>query len=160
MRFYPHESCRALRAAGWVANAARCPNSLRDNPACSRPILLPEATRSTSFWTGIIHFLEGQMRSLKLGLAATAVICAFSATAQADCIRVAAVGDGLTHDIAVIMSTHGLANVVYGQGRVGQGPVHTTCSAGTVLTECRSTQTACKVTTSKSCLGAVFCFPS
>ena len=34
------------------------------------------------------------MRSLKLGLAATAVICALSATAQADCIRVGALGDG------------------------------------------------------------------
>ena len=67
------------------------------------------------------------MRSLKLGLAAPAVICALSATAQADCIRVAAVGEGLTHDLAVIMSTHGLANVIYGQGRVGKGSVHTTC---------------------------------
>jgi hypothetical protein len=25
MRFIPHEPCRALRAAGWVANAARFP---------------------------------------------------------------------------------------------------------------------------------------
>ena len=100
------------------------------------------------------------MRSLKLGLAATAVICALSATAQADCIRVGAVGDGLTHDLAVIMSTHGLANVIYGQGRVGKGSVHTTCEAGSITTTCHSSQTACKVTTSKSCLGAVFCFPS
>ena len=98
------------------------------------------------------------MRSLKRGLAATAVFCALSATAQADCITVAAVGDGLTHDLAVIMSTHGLANVIYGQGRKGQGPVHTTCSASSVLTECRSTQTACKVTTPKTCIGALFCF--
>lgn len=84
------------------------------------------------------------MRSLKSGLAATAVICALSAAASADCIRVGAIGDGLTHDIAVVMSTHGLANIIEGKGRKGQGPVHTTCSAGTVLTECRSTQTACK----------------
>ena len=99
------------------------------------------------------------MRSLKLGLAAPAVICALSATAQADCIRVAAVGDGLTHDIAVIMSTHGLANVIYGQGRVGKGSVHTTCEAGSITTTCHSSQTACKVTTSKSCLGAWLCLP-
>jgi len=68
------------------------------------------------------------MRSLKLGLAATAVICALSATAQADCVKVGAVGEAMTHDIAVLFSTHGLANVIYGQGRVGKGPVHT-CQA-------------------------------
>ena len=98
------------------------------------------------------------MRSLKLGLATTAVICALSATAQADCIKVSAVGDGLTHDIAVIMSTHGLANVIIGQGRAGKGSVHTTCEAGSITTTCHSWQTACRVTTPKSCFGALFCF--
>ena len=64
------------------------------------------------------------MRSLKLGLAATAMICALSATAQAaDCVRVAVAGEALTHDIAVLFSTNGLKNIIYGQGRVGQGPV-------------------------------------
>ncbi len=100
------------------------------------------------------------MRSLKLGLAATALLCALSATAQADCIKVGALGEALTHDIAELFSTHGLANVIYGQGRVGKGPVHTTCQAGSSTTTCRSSQTACKVTTPKSCLGAWFCFPS
>ena len=33
----------------------------------------------------------------------------------------------MTHDIAVLFSTNGLTNVIYGQGRVGKGPVHTTC---------------------------------
>jgi galactokinase len=47
-----------------------------------------------SFQTGINHFLEGQI-PLKLGLAATAVICALSATAQADCVKVEALGEGL-----------------------------------------------------------------
>jgi len=100
------------------------------------------------------------MRSLKLGLAATAMICALSATAQADCVRVGALGENLTHDLAELFSTHGLANVIYGQGRVGKGPVHTTCVAGTGTTTCHSWQMACKVTTPKSCLGAWFCFPS
>ena len=68
------------------------------------------------------------MRSLKLGLAATVMICALSATAQAaDCVRVAVAGESLTHDIAVLFSTNGLKNIIYGQGRVGQGPVRTTC---------------------------------
>jgi hypothetical protein len=85
------------------------------------------------------------MRSLKLGFAASALACALSASAQAgDCIRVGAIGDGLTRDLAVIMSTHGLANIIENKGRTGKGPIHTTCTPGTVLTECRSTQMACK----------------
>ena len=70
------------------------------------------------------------MRSFKLGLAATAVICALSATAQADCVKVEALGEAVTHDIAYVFATHGLANVIYGKGRVGKGPVHTTCRDG------------------------------
>jgi hypothetical protein len=84
------------------------------------------------------------MRYLKNGLVAIAMICAVSSTAKADCIRIGAIGDGLTHDLAVIMSTHGLENIMSFKGRKGQGPVHTTCSAGAVLTECTSTQMACK----------------
>ena len=58
------------------------------------------------------------MRSLKLGLAATAMIWALSATAQAaDCVRVAVAGESLTHDVAVLFSTNGLKNIIYGQGR-------------------------------------------
>jgi len=100
------------------------------------------------------------MRSLKLGLAATVLISALSATAQADCIKVEALGEAVTHDIAELFSTHGLANVIYGKGREGQGPVHTTCKEGSTTTTCVSSQMACKVTTPKSCLGAWFCFPS
>ena len=100
------------------------------------------------------------MRSLKLGLAAAAMICALSATAQADCIKVTALGEAVTHDIAELFSTHGLANIIYGQGRVGKGPVRTACKAGSGTTTCQSSQLACKVTTPKSCLGAWFCFPS
>ena len=85
------------------------------------------------------------MRSLKLGVAAAAVMCALSVTAQAgDCVRIGAIGDGLTHDLAVIMSTHGLANIIESKGRAPKGPVHTTCSPGTFGTECQSSQMACK----------------
>ena len=100
------------------------------------------------------------MRSLKLGLAATAMICALSATAQAaDCVRVAVAGESLTHDLAVLFSTNGLKNIMAGQGRVGQGPVHTTCKTGSSTTTCHSSQMACKVTTPKTCLGAWLCLP-
>jgi hypothetical protein len=98
------------------------------------------------------------MRSLKLGLAATAMICALSVTAQADCRKVGAVGQAVTHDIAYLFSTHGLANVIYGQGRVGKGRVHTKCNDASGTTTCHSSQMACKVTTPKPCLGAWLCF--
>jgi hypothetical protein len=99
------------------------------------------------------------MRSLKLGLSATALICALSATAQADCIKVAAVGEAVSHAIAETFSTHGLANIIYGQGRVGKGAVVTKCQDGSSTTTCRSSQTACKVTTPKTCFGAWLCLP-
>jgi hypothetical protein len=100
------------------------------------------------------------MRSLKLAFAAAALLCTFSATARADCVKVGTLGEAVTHDIAKLFSTNGLANVIYGQGRVGKGPVQTTCKAGPTTTTCRSWQMACKVTTPKTCLGAWFCFPS
>ena len=101
------------------------------------------------------------MRFLKQALAATAVISALSSTAQAaDCRRVGAVGEALTHDIAVLFATNGLKNIIYGQGRVGQGPVRMTCKAGSGTTTCHSSRIACKVTTPKACLGAWLCAPS
>ena len=100
------------------------------------------------------------MRSLKLGLAATAMFCALSTTTQAaDCVRVATVGEAVTHDIAELFATNGLKNIIYGQGRVGKGPVHTTCVDGSATTTCRSWQTACKATAPHTCLGAWLCLP-
>jgi uncharacterized cupredoxin-like copper-binding protein len=98
------------------------------------------------------------MRSLKLGLAAAAMTCALSATAQAaDCTRVTALGETLTHDTAVLFSTNALKNTLAGQGLVGKGPVSTTCKAGSTTTTCHSSQMACKGGTPKTCLGAWLC---
>jgi hypothetical protein len=100
------------------------------------------------------------MRSLRLGVTAAALICALSATAQAaDCRRVAALGQMLTHDTAVLFSTNALKNTLASQGRVGKGPVVTKCEDGSGTTTCHSSQMACKVTTPKTCLGAWLCFP-
>ncbi len=98
------------------------------------------------------------MRSLKLGLATATAICAFAASAHADCVKVQTMGQGVTHGIAELFATKGLSNVIYGQGRVGKGPVNTKCEDGAGLTTCHSSQTACKVTTPKTCLGAWLCF--
>ena len=98
------------------------------------------------------------MRSLKRALAATAMICALSATAQAaDCVKVGVAGEALTHDIAVLFPTNGLKNIMAGQGRVGKGSVSTTCKTGSSTTTCHSSQMACKGATPKSCLGAWLC---
>lgn len=99
------------------------------------------------------------MRSLKLGFAAMAVICALSATAQADCIKVESVGEAVTHDIAHLFASNGLKNIIYGKGRAGKGPVHMKCVDGTTTTTCRAWQTACKVSAPKTCLGAWVCLP-
>ena len=99
------------------------------------------------------------MRSLKLCLAATALICALSVTAQANCVKVGSVGEAVTHDIAALFATNGLKNIIYGQGREGKGPVSLKCQDGSGTTTCRASQTACQVTTPKTCLGAWLCLP-
>ena len=50
-------SCRALRTAGCVANAARRPVPCKQ-PGLQQADLLSRATRSTSFKTGINHGVE------------------------------------------------------------------------------------------------------
>ena len=99
------------------------------------------------------------MRPLKLGLAAMAMICALSTTAQAaDCTRVAALGQMLTHDTAVLFSNNALKNTIASKGLVGQGPVKTTCEDEGATTTCHSSQMACKGGSPKTCLGAWLCF--
>lgn len=98
------------------------------------------------------------MRSFKLGLAAAAIFCALPAAANADCVKVQTMGQGVTHGIAELFATKGLSNVIYGQGRVGKGPVTTKCKDEGATTTCHSSQTACKVTTPKPCIGAWLCF--
>ncbi len=77
-------------------------------------------------------------------LAALAQGLALGGAQAGDCHRLGAVGDGLTKDIAVVMSTHGLQNIIEGKGLKGQGPVKTTCEPGTIMVECHSSQLACK----------------
>ena len=84
------------------------------------------------------------MRFVKMS-AVAAMACTLATGAFAgECIRVAAAGDGPTKTIATIMSTHGLQNIIDGKGLKGSGPVTTTCKDGSFLTECHSSQTACK----------------
>lgn len=99
------------------------------------------------------------MQSLKFGLVA-AMVCALSAAAQAaDCTRITALGETLTHDTAVLFSTNALKNTLAAQGRVGKGPVRTTCeTTGSTTTTCHSSQMACKGAIPKTCFGAWLCF--
>lgn len=98
------------------------------------------------------------MRSLKRGLAAALVMCAFTATAQADCARITALGQTLTYDSAVLFSTNALKNTLAAQGRIGKGEVRTTCKTEAMMTVCHSSQVACTGGTPKTCLGAWLCF--
>ena len=98
------------------------------------------------------------MQILKISLVA-ALVCALSAMAQAaNCKRVTALGETLTYDTAVLFSTNALKNTLAGQGRVGNGPVRTTCKTGSAMTTCHSSQMACTGATPKTCLGAWLCF--
>lgn len=84
------------------------------------------------------------MGKIQLAIVGLAFSIMGVSSAYAECVRVGAAGDGLTKDIAVIMSTHGLQNVIDGKGLKGQGPVKTTCKDGSFMVECHSSQTACK----------------
>lgn len=104
------------------------------------------------------------MQSLKFGLVAAAMACAVSMTAHSamakssECARVSALGETLTHDTAVLFANNALKNTLAAQGRVGKGPVRTTCETGATTTTCHASQVACKGATPKSCLGAWLCF--
>ena len=98
------------------------------------------------------------MQSLKFGLVAAAMVCAFSVRAQAaDCTTITTLGEMLTHDTAVLFSTNALKNTLAGKGLAGNGPVRTTCKTGSTTTTCYSSQLACKGATPKTCLGAWLC---
>ena len=104
------------------------------------------------------------MQSLKFGLAAAAMVWALSATAHstkalaADCTRITALGETLTHDTAVLFSNNALKNTLSAKGLVGKGPVRTTCDTGSAMVTCHASQLACTGGVKKSCLGAWLCF--
>ena len=98
------------------------------------------------------------MQVFKLGFVAAVMVCALSPMAQANCTRVAAIGDNVTHDLAVLFSTNALKNTIAGRGLIGKGPVKTTCKSSSAMIECHSSQMACQGGTPATCLGAWLCF--
>lgn len=98
------------------------------------------------------------MRSMKRGLVAALMVCALPAAAQAsDCRKVTALGQNLTHGLAELFSTSALKNTLAAQGRVGKGPVRTTCRSDAATTTCYSSQMACTGAAPKTCLGPWLC---
>ena len=98
------------------------------------------------------------MQVFKLGFVAAVMVCALSATAPAaECMKVAAIGDNFTHDLAVLFSHNALKNTIASKGLIPKGPVKTTCK-GDGMIECYSSQTACKGGTPAACLGPWLCF--
>jgi hypothetical protein len=99
------------------------------------------------------------MQVFKLGFVAAVIVSGLSAMAQAaECTKVAAIGDNVTHDLAVLFSTNALKNTIAGRGLIGKGPVKTTCKSSSAMIECHSSQMACKGGTPATCLGAWLCF--
>ena len=86
--------------------------------------------------------MKAKLTAAALALA-VALVSSTSAFA-AECKVVAAAGSGPTESIATLMSTKGLENIIEAKGLKGQGPMQTKCEAGTIMTECRSQQKACK----------------
>ena len=86
----------------------------------------------------------GSFRLTAVACAALASMGAGGPAEAGTCVRLAAAGDGPTKAVAEVMSTHGLQNIIDNKGMKGQGQMKTTCAAGTFLTECHSSQTACK----------------
>lgn len=85
------------------------------------------------------------MRSFCFGIVVAAAAVAAWTPANADCRPISATGDAIGKDLATIMSTHGLTNVLDGKGLTGKGPVHTRCISGGIFgSQCTSTQTGCK----------------
>lgn len=77
--------------------------------------------------------------------ALTLAAMTLTAPARAEtCQRLAAAGNGPTKDIATMMSTHGLDNIITNKGLKPQGAISTKCVPGTILVECKSWQKACK----------------
>jgi hypothetical protein len=77
--------------------------------------------------------------------ALTLAALTFAAPARAEtCQRLAAAGNGPTKDIATMMSTHGLDNIITNKGLKPTGAISTKCVPGTILVECKSWQKACK----------------
>lgn len=84
------------------------------------------------------------MRTFFVSIVAMTAALAVSTSANAGCQRVSAVGDAFSKDLATIMSTHGLTNILDGKGLTGKGPVHTRCTSGGMFgAQCQSTQTGC-----------------
>lgn len=75
--------------------------------------------------------------------AGLALLVSATAADAGSCRMLAAAGDAPTEQLARVMSTHGLDNIIEAKGLKGVGPVKTSCKAGTLMVECRSQQKAC-----------------
>jgi hypothetical protein len=88
---------------------------------------------------------EQDMTRVALVAIATATALGLATGAQAkECKTVAAAGSGLTQDIAEVMAKGGVKTLIDSRGMTAVGAVKVKCQDGSVLTECRAQQKACK----------------
>jgi hypothetical protein len=88
--------------------------------------------------------MKAHLKLAGLVLAAGLVSSVTSGAQAADCKNFAAVGTGITQDLAKFMAEHGIANVAADKGYTPQGTIAYKCVNGAIGIDCHAHQRACK----------------
>lgn len=82
---------------------------------------------------------------LKIVAYGTGALCLLTSAVKAGtCEVISASGTGLTKAAATTLSTEALATLIAGKSLKAEGDIQTACKPIMVMTECQSTQRACK----------------
>jgi hypothetical protein len=89
--------------------------------------------------------MKSHIKLAMLALAATGVSGLATGSAHAaECKNFAAIGTGLTQELAKYLADHGIANVAADKGYTPTGPISYKCENGTIGIDCHAHQKACK----------------
>jgi hypothetical protein len=88
--------------------------------------------------------MKSHLKLAMLALAAMGVSGLATGSAHAECKNLAAVGTGLTQDIAKFMADAGLKNIREDRGYKPGGAVSYKCTPGAIAIDCSARQRVCK----------------
>jgi hypothetical protein len=88
--------------------------------------------------------MTSHLKLAMLALAAMGVSGLATGSAHAECKNFAAIGTGITQDLAKFMADHGLQNVAADKGYTLSGTISYKCVNGLVGIDCHAHQRACK----------------
>ena len=89
--------------------------------------------------------MKAHLKLAGLVLAATSVSALATGPAHAaECKNFAAIGTGITQDLAKFMAEHGIANVAADKGYTPHGTISYKCVNGMLGIDCHAHQRACK----------------